>query len=114
MRAKARPIQSQIIAALHLIDREIGTGEVPEDQALLLFIRDVCKGLERCRLTWLHLVADEMRKERGNGTKLVKKAKMTKKEAIAVVAKHHPKWPTPLIEGYARAMLDAPCAVWLN
>lgn len=69
MKGKVMGVQSQIVAALHLIDREIGEDTIPEDAAIQAFINNPtaeggCGGLEKCRLTWLHVIADETRKQR--------------------------------------------------
>lgn len=69
MKYKVMGVQSQIVAALHLIDREIGGDAIPEDEAILTFLNNPsseggCGGLEKCRLTWLHVIAEETRKAR--------------------------------------------------
>lgn len=79
MKYKVMGVQSQIVAALHLIDREIGSESIPTDEAIGLYLNNPppegCGGLERCRLRWLHIIADETRKARAAGNVIERKRK---------------------------------------
>lgn len=113
MRYKVMGVQSQIVAALHLINREIGEEPVPDDAAISFFLNtpapEGCGGLERCRLRWLHLIAAETRNQRKETPAAVPKRKGRPPHIDTCVARakeKYPGWPTLKIEGYAQAMLD--------